>query len=49
MKLKIILSIPVPTILLTQNADEFADALHQLLTGGMYLTVEVYVQVVPDE
>jgi hypothetical protein len=48
MKIKIVLSIPVPSILLTRDADEFADALHQLLTGGMYLTVEVFVQVVPE-
>ena len=48
MRLKIVLSIPVPSILSFSNADEFADALHQLLTGGMYLTVEVFVQVMPE-
>lgn len=48
MKIKIVLSIPVPSILLTRDADEFADALHELLTGGMYLTVEVYMVVEPE-
>ncbi len=48
MRIKIVLSIPVPTILLTRNADEFADALHQLLRGGIYLTVEVFIEVVPE-
>jgi hypothetical protein len=48
MRIKIVLSIPVPSILLFQTADEFTDALHQLLSGGMYLTVEVFVQVVPE-
>lgn len=48
MRIKIVVSIPVPSILLFQTADEFIDALHQLLRGGMYLTVEVFVQVVPE-
>jgi hypothetical protein len=48
MKIKIVFSIPVPSILSFRDADEFADALHQLLIGGMYLTVDVFVQVVPE-
>lgn len=45
---RIVVSIPVPSILLFPTADEFIDALHQMLTGGMYLTVEVFIQVVPE-
>lgn len=31
-----------------QSADEVADALQQLLTEGMYLTVEFFVHVSPE-
>lgn len=48
MKIKIILSIPVPPITEFQTEDELIEALRELLSVGTYLTVEVFVHVVPE-